>query len=79
MRKCYQFLSELSAHDTSIFSFQDNNLHKYQRIFNNLDICINIVEIWIGIAIGYISSISTEFSPHDTMVGYYRFTFYSLL
>ena len=38
--------------------------------------CIGIVEICFVIAIGYISSILTELSPHDTiMAGYYRLTF----
>ena len=38
--------------------------------------CIDIVEIWFGIAIGYILSIFTELFPHDMiMVGYYHFTF----
>ena len=42
-----------------VFSFQDDNLSKYQWIFIKLGtcICIEIVEIWFGIANGQISSI----------------------
>ena len=40
-----------------IFSFLDNNLSKYQWIFTKLGVCIDIVEIWFGIANGQISSI----------------------
>ena len=54
--KFRQFLTELSARNTSIFSFQDNNLSKSQWIFTQLDMCID-VEIWFGIAVGCISSI----------------------
>ena len=52
------FLTELSARDTPIFSFQGNNVSKSQRIFTQLDMCIDIVEICLRITIGYISSIS---------------------
>ena len=47
---------ELSAQDTPIFSFPDDNLSKCQWIFTNLCMCIDIVEIRIGIANGQISS-----------------------
>ena len=68
MGKFRQFLTELSAHDIWYFR-QDNNLSRFQRIFTKLDICIDIVEIWFGTAIGYISSIFTELSSHDNNVG----------
>ena len=45
MGKVRQFLTELSAHDTSDFSFLDNNLSKSQWIFTKLYMCIDIVEI----------------------------------
>ena len=45
--------TELSALDTSVFSFQDHNLSN-QWIFTKLDMCIYIVEIWFGIAYGQI-------------------------
>ena len=57
MGKFRQFLTELSARDTPIFSFPDDNLSKHQWIFTKLDMCIDIVEIWFGIANGQISSI----------------------
>ena len=50
MGKFRQFLTEFSAHDTSIFSFPDDNFSKYQWIFTNLGICIDIVQICFVIA-----------------------------
>ena len=38
------------------FSFPDDNLSKQQWIFTKLGMCIDIVEIWFGIANGQISS-----------------------
>ena len=38
------------------FSFQDDNLSKCQWIFTKLCMCIDIVDIWFGIANGQISS-----------------------
>ena len=38
------------------FSFPDDNLSKHQWIFTKLGMCIDIVEIWFGIANGQISS-----------------------
>ena len=40
------FLTELSACNTSIFYFQDNNLSKSQWIFTKFSVRIDIVEIW---------------------------------
>ena len=57
MGKFRQFLTELSARDTPIFSFPGDNLSKHQWIFTKLGMCIDIVEIWFGIANGQISSI----------------------
>ena len=37
-------------------SFPDDNLSKQQGIFTKLGMCIDIVEIWFGIANGQISS-----------------------
>ena len=56
MGKFRQFLTELSALDMPIFSFPDYNLSKLQGIFTKLAICIDIKEIWYGIANGQISS-----------------------
>ena len=57
MGKFCQFLTELSARDTPIFSFLDDNLSKHQWIFSKLGMCIDIVESWFGIANGQIWSI----------------------
>ena len=54
MGKFRQILTELSAQDMPIFSFLDDNLSKHQWIFTKLGMCIDIVEIWIGIADGQI-------------------------
>ena len=69
--------TELSAHETSVVSFQENNLNKFQWSFTKLDMCIDIVEIWFGVAYRQISSILVELSARERMMaGYYRFTFY---
>ena len=44
MGKFHQILG-LSARDTPIFSFPDDNLSKYQWIFTKLGMWIDIVEI----------------------------------
>ena len=49
-----QFLTELSARHTSVFSFPDDNLSKCQWIFTKLSMCVDIVEIWFGIPNGQI-------------------------
>ena len=56
MGKFRQYVTELSARDTPIFSFPDYNLSKLQGIFTKLAICIDIKEIWFGIVNGQISS-----------------------
>ena len=38
------------------FSFLDDNLSKHQWIFTKFGICIDIMEIWFGIANGQILS-----------------------
>ena len=53
MGKFRQFVTELSARHTYIFSFPDNNLSRYQSIFSKLGMCIDIVEIYFGIAIAH--------------------------
>ena len=55
----------------SVFSFLDDNLGKYQWISTILGLCIDIVEIWFGIANRHISSIFDSFLP--TMRPYFRF------
>ena len=46
------------SHWSSVFSFSDSKLSKYQWIFTKLRMCIDFVGIWFGIANGQISSIS---------------------
>ena len=55
MGKFSQIFTELSARDTPIFSFPDDN-NKCQGILTKLGICIDIKEIWFGIANRQISS-----------------------
>ena len=55
-----QFLTELSVHNTTIFWFLDINFSKGQWIFMKLGMCIDIVEICLGIANVQISSIFSE-------------------
>ena len=57
MGKFRKLLPELSAHDSSIFLFQDDNFSKYQWIFTKHALSIDIVETCFGIANGQISSI----------------------
>ena len=77
MGKFCPFLTELSAHVTSIFYFHDNNLSKSKWIFTKFDMCIYIVEICFWIAHLQISSV---LSARDMiMAGYYRFRLYFLL
>ena len=57
MGKFHQFLTKLSAQDTSIFSFLDDTLSKYQWTFTKLRLCIDIVEIKFGIANWQICSV----------------------
>ena len=56
-------LTELSACDTSVFSFLDDNFSKYQWIFTKLGMCSDIVEICSRIANGQISSIFDRYLP----------------
>ena len=55
MGKFCQILTELSAQDTPIFLFPDENLCKCQGILTKLGTCIDIKEIWFGNANGQIS------------------------
>ena len=52
-----QILMELSAWDTPIFLFLDDNLCKCQEILTKLGTCFDIQEIWFGIANGQNSSV----------------------
>ena len=68
---------ELSARDTPIFLFPEDNLSKCQGILTKLGTCIDMKEIWFLIANGQISSMFDRvICPHNTiMVGYYSLTF----
>ena len=59
MSKFRQLLTELSASNTSGFSYPDDNFSKYQWIFTKLGVYIDIAETWFGIADGQISSFLT--------------------
>ena len=48
---------------SSVFSFQDDTLSKYQWIYTKLCVFIDIVETWFGIADGQISSVF-EYHQH---------------
>ena len=77
MGKFRQTLTEVYARDTPIFSFSKDNLSKCQGVLTKLGTCIDMKEIWFGIANGQISrQCLTELSAHDTiMARYYSLTF----
>ena len=71
--KFRKILTELSGQDMPIFSFPDHNLCKCQVILTKLGTCVDIKEIWFGIANG---QISLKLSVCDRiMAGYYSVTF----
>ena len=45
------------------FLFLNDNLNKHQWIFTKLGVCIDIVEIWFGIANGQILSVLWSYLP----------------
>ena len=49
MGKFCQFLTELSAPDTSVFSCPDDNVSKYYWSFTKLGVCMDILETCLGI------------------------------
>ena len=57
MGKFCHILTESSAWHISVDLFLDDSLSIYQLIFTKLCMCINIVEIWFGIANGQILSV----------------------
>ena len=63
MGKVCKILMELSAQDTPIFSFPGDILFKCQGIVTKLGTCIDIKEIWFGIANGQISSMFDSYQP----------------
>ena len=72
MGKFRQILTQLSARDTHIFSFPDDNLCKCQGILTKLGTCFDIKEIWFGIANNQILSMFDRvICPQHDNVGYY--------
>ena len=63
MGKFHQILTGLSARNTPIFSFLDDNLSKRQGILTKLGTCINMKEIWFQIGNGQISSMFDSYLP----------------
>ena len=57
----------------SVFSFSGDNFSKWQWIFMKLGVCIDIVEIWLGIAYGQISLIFDSYL--SAIRPYFRFRF----
>ena len=76
MGKFCQIVAEVSSRDTPIFSFPDDNLSKYQGILTKLGTCIDMKEIWFGIANWQSSSMSDRvICPRHDNGGYYSLTF----
>ena len=58
-----KFHQQLFAHYTFIFLFLNDSLSKCQWIFTEIGLCIDIVEIWFGIADRLILSIFENYLP----------------
>ena len=58
----------VSVPPSILFSFPGDNLSKHQWIFTKLGMCIDIMEIWFGIANGQFRQIFTELSARDTPI-----------
>ena len=56
----------------SVFSFPDDNLSKCQWIFTKLGVCIDIVEICLGIVNGPISSTFDSYLPAIHLYFHFR-------
>ena len=65
MVSCWTSLCLSVLRQSLRFSFPDDNLSKHQWIFTKFGMCIDIVEIWFGIANGQIRRILTELSAQD--------------
>ena len=73
--KFRQILTELSALDTPIFSFLDDNLSNCQGILTKLGTCFDMKKIWMRIVNGQISSMfDKSYLPRIRLVGYYSLT-----
>ena len=65
MGKFRHFLTELSAHDTSVFSFLDDNLSKYQWIFTKLVCTLILWRSGLGLLMAKFHQMLTELSTRD--------------
>ena len=63
MDKFCQFLTELSALDTSLFSFQDDNFSKYQWISPNLVCALILWRPGLGLLMGKFCQFLTVICP----------------
>ena len=75
MNKFRQILMELSARDTPIFSFSDQNLCKCQGILTKVCTCIDIKEIWFGQMDKFRQCLTELFARDTIMAGYYSLMF----
>ena len=72
MGNFYQFLTELSAHDRSVFSFLDYNFSNFNGFSPNL-VCAMI--LWISSLVflsGKLHQFLTELSAHNTSLFYFQ-------
>ena len=68
----------LEVRDTPIFWFPEDNLSKCQGILTKLGTCINMKEIWFGIANGQISSMFDRvICPRHDNSGILQFNFFN--
>ena len=51
-----------------LFSFPDDNSSKYQKIFTELGLCIDIVEIWFGLLMGKFFQFLTVIFPQHVLI-----------
>ena len=57
----------------SVFSFPDDNLSNFQRLFIKLGVGMNIMEIWIGLLMNNVGQLFTELSAHELKKNTYIF------
>ena len=58
----------MSVHRSIHISFLDDNSSKHQWIFTKLGMCIDIVEIWLGLLMCKLRQILTELPARDTPI-----------
>ena len=62
------FFRQSYVHPSVCISCSDNNLSKHQWILTKVGICIDIVEIWFGIASGKFRQFLPELSAHHMSI-----------